>query len=86
MRLSGDGLRRLAIGQGCQTALLTPIRTRGEGLGVIAVANRRPRDFTQHDQALLEAVADYASIALINARLFRSLEARLAGAGGRLSS
>jgi len=85
MRLSGDGLRRLAIGQACQTALLTPIRTRGEGLGVIAVANRRPRDFTQHDQALLEAVADYASIALINARLFRSLEARVAGADGRLS-
>jgi len=34
-----------------------------------------------NSDALLEAVADYASIALINARLFRSLEARLAGDG-----
>jgi len=85
VRVSGDGLRRLAIGQACQTALLTPIRTRGEGLGVIAVANRRPRDFTQHDQALLEAVADYASIALINARLFRSLEARLTSSNRMVS-
>lgn len=79
VRLSGDGLRRLAVGQACQAVLLTPIKTKAEALGVIAVANRRPREFTQHDQALLEAVSDYASIALVNARLFRSLEARLEG-------
>ena len=34
------------------------------------------RPFAERDQAMLSAVADYASIALVNARLFQTMEAR----------
>jgi GAF domain-containing protein len=41
--------------------------------------------FDRSDQTLLEAVADYASISLVNARLFRALEqtAEAASSGAR---
>lgn len=76
-RLGANGLRRVPLGQICQALLITPIRTKDEIVGALAVANRQPREFNQDDQALLEAVAGYAAIAITNARLFRSLEARL---------
>ncbi|MGD0576216.1 MAG: response regulator [Anaerolineales bacterium] len=76
-RLGVNGLRRVPLGQICQALLITPIKTKDETVGALAVANRRPREFNQDDQALLEAVAGYAAIAITNARLFRSLEARL---------
>jgi signal transduction histidine kinase len=37
---------------------------------------KQPQPFTTSEQHLLEAVADYASISLVNARLFRALEDR----------
>jgi two-component system NtrC family sensor kinase len=81
VRLNAAGLRRLPLGQICQALLVTPIKNKDETLGALAVANRQSREFNQNDQVLLEAVAGYAAIAITNARLFRSLEARLGRAG-----
>jgi two-component system NtrC family sensor kinase len=82
LRLTGEGLARFKIAQVCKAAMLAPIKAKDETLGVIAVAHASPREFTQREQAMLEAVADYASIAMINASLFRALERRAAGKGG----
>ncbi|MGA2112413.1 MAG: response regulator [Anaerolineales bacterium] len=86
VRLSRGGLRQLPVGQICQALLITPIKTKDETVGALAVANRQPREFNQSDQALLEAVAGYAAIAITNARLFRSLEARLGETSARAES
>jgi GAF domain-containing protein len=43
-------------------------------IGLLIVVRKESRAFQQVEQILLEAVADYASISLINARLFRALE------------
>jgi GAF domain-containing protein len=58
--------------------MVAPIKAKNECLGVISVGHKEAREFLQRDQAMLDAVADYASIAMINARLFRALESRTA--------
>ena len=40
---------------------------------MLVVVRKEARPFEKEKQALLEAVADYASISLVNARLFDAL-------------
>jgi two-component system NtrC family sensor kinase len=76
LRLAGEGLRRFKIAQICQSVLVVPIKAKTESMGVISDGHKEAREFSVREQAMLEAVADYASIAMINARLFRELENR----------
>jgi two-component system NtrC family sensor kinase len=78
LRLAGEGLRRFKIALLCKSVMVVPIKAKSECLGVISVGRPEARDFSVREQAMLEAVADYASIAMINARLFRELENRAA--------
>ena len=78
LRLAGEGIKRFKIAQVCQSILVAPIKAMNEALGVISVGRKEDHDFSTREQAMLEAVADYASIAMINARLFRALENRAA--------
>lgn len=74
--LHGDGLKQSRLGRFCKSVLLEPIMVRGKAIGVLSVARKREQPFVERDQAMLSAVADYASISLVNARLFEELEAR----------
>jgi PAS domain S-box-containing protein len=48
-----------------------PLRLRGRVIGVLGVDNRRKRrNFSPHEQRLLLTLADYAAIAVENARLY----------------
>jgi GAF domain-containing protein len=40
---------------------------------MLVVVRKENRSFEKTEQSLLEAVADYASVSLVNARLFRAL-------------
>jgi PAS domain S-box-containing protein len=52
-----------------------PLKVRGRVIGVLGVDNRRAgRAFTRHDQRLLQALGDYAAIALENANLYARTE------------
>jgi two-component system NtrC family sensor kinase len=84
LRLTEKGLQRFKIAQVCKSVMVVPIKAKSEALGVISVGHKEEREFLQRDQAMLEAVADYASIAMINARLFLALETR--AASGKPSS
>jgi diguanylate cyclase (GGDEF)-like protein len=54
--------------------LYVPMRLREHMLGALAVDNRlQGRDFTQNDVGPLSTLADYAAIAIANARLFEDL-------------
>ncbi len=49
-----------------------PLKVKGETIGVLSVTNRvRRRDFTGDDVARLTALANYAAIAIENARLYQ---------------
>jgi GAF domain-containing protein len=53
-----------------------PLKARDRVIGVLAAGNKSGRPFSDRDQAMLTAVADYAVIAIVNGRLFQAMEAR----------
>jgi two-component system NtrC family sensor kinase len=76
LSIHGEPLKRFKVSRLGQSVLVTPIKVRSEVIGLLVVVRKNPRPFGPDVQALLEAVADYASISLVNARLFRVLEDR----------
>jgi two-component system NtrC family sensor kinase len=76
LRIQGEGLAKFKLSRFGRAALIAPIRVRDKPIGTIAVARESERGFSEREQAMLEAVADYASISLVNVRLFQALEAR----------
>ncbi len=57
------------------TAVAVPLRVGAKMIGTLDINNDTPgRQFIDHDMHLLQALADYAAIAIENSRLFRELE------------
>lgn len=76
LRVAGEGMARFPIAQLARAALVVPVKVRDQPVGVLVAANKAARPFSERNEAMLKAVADYASIAVVNVRLFRALEAR----------
>jgi two-component system NtrC family sensor kinase len=76
LSISGEPLTRFKISQFGQSALVVPVKLRKEVVGLLVVVRKTPNPFSPSNRTLLEAVADYASISLVNAQLFRVLEER----------
>jgi len=76
LNITGPGMAQFRIAQIARSALVTPIKAREQVVGVLTVAHKSAKAFDDRYQALLNAVADYASIAVVNVRLFQALEAR----------
>lgn len=76
LTIHGDPIKRFKVARLGQSALVVPIKIKDEVVGLLVVLREKPRPFSGSNQNLLEAVADYASISLVNARLFRALEDR----------
>jgi DNA-binding response OmpR family regulator len=73
LSIAGDALLKFRIANFGKAACAVPIKIQKEVIGMLVVIRRENRPFEKTEQALLEAVADYASISLVNARLFRAL-------------
>jgi DNA-binding response OmpR family regulator len=76
LSISGEPLTRFKVSQLGQSALVVPVKLKKEVMGLLVVVRKAPSPFSPSNRTLLEAVADYASISLVNARLFRVLEER----------
>ncbi len=76
IHIAGEPLAKMAAGQIVKAAVASPIKAKDRVMGVLVTGHKAGRPFTDRDQAMLSAVADYASIALVNARLFQELETR----------
>jgi two-component system NtrC family sensor kinase len=76
LSISGEPLTRLKVSQLGKSALVVPVKLKKEVVGLLVVVREKPQPFSPSNRTLLEAVADYASISLVNARLFRALEDR----------
>ena len=74
LAINGDPLKRFRVSMLGLSALVTPIKIQHEVIGLLVVVRKTNRPFDGTTQALLGAVADYASISLVNARLFRALQ------------
>ncbi len=77
LSIYGEPLKRFKIASLGQSALIVPIKVQKQSIGLLTVMRQAAKPFTTSEQSLLEATADYASISLVNARLFRSLEERI---------
>jgi signal transduction histidine kinase/DNA-binding response OmpR family regulator len=78
LALHGDSLRRFKIAALGKSALIMPVKVQEQTIALLVVMRQQAREFSTGEQAMLEAVSDYASISLVNARLFRALDERAA--------
>jgi len=78
--MNGSPLQKLKASALGKSIGVIPIKIQNEVIGLLIVARKIDREITREALALLEAMADYASISLVNARLFRALEKSAEGA------
>lgn len=64
-------------GEHIRAILGVPMRIREETLGVLFVANRRPRSFTPDEVNLIASLGSLAAVAIENARLFQQVREAL---------
>lgn len=72
--MSGASLQKLKAAALGKSIGVIPIKIQGEVIGLLIVARKVDREISRDAQTLLEAMADFASISLVNARLFHALE------------
>lgn len=74
-----DARLKVSTGYLVQNLLHVPILSRGKALGVLSVDNRASkRAFTEADEAQLTSLADYAAVAIENARLYEQAQEEIA--------
>jgi len=74
LAIDGEPLQRFKVASLGKAAVVVPVKIRKEVIGLLAVVRKRDQPFERSMLTLLEAVADYASISLVNAHLFRALQ------------
>jgi GAF domain-containing protein len=73
LEISGEPLLKFRVANLGRSACAVPIKVQKEVIGMLVVVRKEARPFEKMEQTLLEAVSDYASISLVNARLFHAL-------------
>ena len=72
--MHGPPLQKFKVAALGKSAAVIPIKVQNEVIGLLIVVRRFDTEIGREEQALLEAVSDFASTSLVNARLFRALE------------
>lgn len=72
--MNGAPLQKFKIAALGKSVGVIPIKIQNEVIGLLIVVRKNDREVARDTQTLLEAIADYASISLVSARLFRALE------------
>lgn len=76
LAIHGDPLKRFKIIALGQSALIAPLKIQNLVTGLLVLMRQQSNAFHVSELNLLCAIADYASIALVNARLFHEIEER----------
>jgi DNA-binding response OmpR family regulator len=76
LAINGEALRRFKISSLGEAAQITPVKVQKQVIGLLCVMRKKGQAFDDNDKALLDALCDYASISIVNARLFRAVEQR----------
>jgi GAF domain-containing protein len=74
LAINGEALKRFKAASLGKSVVVVPIKVQQEVIGLLVVVRKADVVFERNMQSLLEAVADYASVSLVNARLFRALK------------
>ena len=73
LSISGEPLLRFRVANLGRSVCVVPIKIQREVIGMAVVVRKEARPFEKMEQTLLEAISDYVSISLLNARLFQAL-------------
>ncbi|MEW6503696.1 MAG: ATP-binding protein [Chloroflexota bacterium] len=76
LSIHGEPLKRFKVSSLGQSALIVPVKVSKQVIGLLTLIRRKPEPFRENEQRLVESIADFASISLVNARLFRIMEER----------
>lgn len=76
LMIHGDPIKRFKIASLGRTALVVPVKAQMQVMGLLVMVRKVDRPFSKNSITLIEAVADYASISMLNSRLFQVLEER----------
>jgi DNA-binding response OmpR family regulator len=74
LMMNGAALQKFKIAALGKSVGVVPIKIQNEVIGLIIIVRKNDLEIDRASQTLLEAVADYSSISLVNARLFHALE------------
>ncbi|MCC6261664.1 MAG: response regulator [Anaerolineales bacterium] len=74
LMMNGAGLQKFKLATLGKSVGVVPIKIQNEVIGLIIAVRKDNLEMDRSTQTLLEAVADYSSISLVNARLFHALE------------
>jgi DNA-binding response OmpR family regulator len=87
LAIHGQPLQKFKISALGKSAMVVPVKVHNESIGLLTVVRKSERPFGDSEHTLSSAIADYASISMVNARLFRALaqnvEAAQAAAKGK---
>ncbi len=72
--MNGSPLQKFKVAALGKAVGVIPIKIQNEVIGLLIAVRKKDREINRDGQILLEAMADFASISLVNARLFRALE------------
>ena len=73
LSIHGQPLQKFKIATLGKSAMVVPIKVKNEAIGLLTVVRKSDRAFGDSEHTLAEGISDYASISLLNARLFRAL-------------
>lgn len=73
LAIHGQPLQKFMISSLGKSAMVVPVKIKNEAIGLLTVIRKSDTLFGPSEHTLAEAIADYASISLVNARLFRAL-------------
>lgn len=73
LALHGQPIQKFKIASLGRSAMVVPVKVKNEAIGLLTVVRKAEKPFGDSEQTLTGAIADYASISLVNARLFRAL-------------
>lgn len=74
--LYGEAIEQFQMSALGKAVLIAPVKVKKQTIATLAVMRKDANEFASSDQAMLEAVSDYASISLVNVRLFQAIDER----------
>jgi two-component system NtrC family sensor kinase len=77
LSMHGEAIQRFPISRLGESILVVPILAKSSVIGLLVMMRKADEPFKDNQRSLLEAIADYAAIALDNARLFLAVEERM---------
>jgi len=73
LSIHGQAMQKFKISSLGNSVMVIPIKVQNETIGLIILVRKSEKPFGESEQTLAGAIADYASISLVNSRLFRAL-------------